>query len=200
VHISGHRGKYPDHQQRGLQDTVRSTGRIINRNYSVLLHSLRSDELTNIVKNIRVRDFRGIERELRVPIGDRVRLLRIFITPLGMRAIFWGHWLFLMNLTEIARAERRWPGRRWPGGSAHEIKNPLTPIQLSTEHMIKKWQSRTRTSQDFRPLHKGDYQRGGKPEESRERFFTVRQDAEIRKTPVSIQPSPARSLSCYKDI
>jgi nitrogen fixation/metabolism regulation signal transduction histidine kinase len=32
---------------------------------------------------------------------------------------------------------RKWPGPRWPGELLMKIKNPLTPIQLSAEHILK---------------------------------------------------------------
>ena len=33
-------------------------------------------------------------------------------------------------------------GERWPGGSTHEIKNPLTPIQLSAQRLQKRYAGR----------------------------------------------------------
>ncbi|MBS1234889.1 MAG: nitrogen regulation protein NtrY, partial [Nitrospirae bacterium] len=72
---------------------------IINRNYAVLLSILKSEELKSIVKNIRVRDFKAIERELRVTISDRLRLLRIFITTLGDAEHFLGTLVVFDDLT-----------------------------------------------------------------------------------------------------
>ena len=114
---------------------------VISKNYSVLLSILKSDELRNIIKNIRVREFKGLERELRVAIRERLRLLRIFITTLGDAENFLGTLVVFDDLTEIARAEKALAWQEVARRMAHEIKNPLTPIQLSTEHMIKKWQS-----------------------------------------------------------
>ena len=173
---------------------------IINRNYSVLLAQLRSDELTNIVKNIRVRDFRGIERELRVPIGDRVRLLRIFITPLGDTDNFLGTLVVFNDLTEIARAEKALAWQEVARRMAHEIKNPLTPIQLSTEHMIKKWQSR---DEDFGKIFDRSTKAIIKEVESLKNlvndFSRFGKMPEIRKTPVSVPAIAGEVIELYKD-
>jgi len=173
---------------------------IINRNYSVLLAQLRSDELTNIVKNIRVRDFRGIERELRVPIGDRVRLLRIFITPLGDADNFLGTLVVFNDLTAIARAEKALAWQEVARRMAHEIKNPLTPIQLSTEHMIKKWQSR---DEDFGKIFDRSTKAIIKEVESLKNlvndFSRFGKMPEIRKTPVSVPAIAGEVIELYKD-
>jgi two-component system nitrogen regulation sensor histidine kinase NtrY len=95
-----------------------SQDEILHRNYAVLLSILKSDELKSIVKNIRVRDYKGIERELRVTIGDRLRLLRIFITTLGEAENFLGTLVVLMILPRWHGRKRPLPGRRWPENGA----------------------------------------------------------------------------------
>jgi two-component system nitrogen regulation sensor histidine kinase NtrY len=173
---------------------------IISRNYSVLLSVLKSDELTSIVKNIRVRDFKGIERELRVPIGDRVRLLRIFITTLGDTENFLGTLVVFDDLTEIARAEKALAWQEVARRMAHEIKNPLTPIQLSTEHMIKKWQSR---DEDFGKIFDRSTKAIIKEVESLKNlvndFSRFGKMPEIKKVPVMITAIIEEVVNLYKD-
>ena len=125
-----------------------------------------------------------MERELRVPIGDRVRLLRIFITTLGDADNFLGTLVVFNDLTEIARAEKALAWQEVARRMAHEIKNPLTPIQLSTEHMIKKWQSK---DEDFGKIFDRSTKAIIKEVESLKNlvndFSQVRQDAGDQKNP-----------------
>ncbi|MBI5640692.1 MAG: HAMP domain-containing protein [Nitrospirae bacterium] len=114
---------------------------ILNRNYSVLLSMLKSEELKETVKNIRVKEFRGLEKEVRVTAGDRRVLLRIFITTIGDPQNFMGTLVVFDDLTEIVRAQKALAWEEVARRIAHEIKNPLTPIKLSTDHMMKKWQN-----------------------------------------------------------
>jgi two-component system nitrogen regulation sensor histidine kinase NtrY len=48
----------------------------------------------------------------------------------------------LDDLTEFVKAQRAVAWQEVAKRLAHEIKNPLTPIRLSTERMFKKWQAR----------------------------------------------------------
>jgi len=173
---------------------------IINRNYTVLLSILKSDELRNTVKNIRVRDFRSIERELRVTISNRLRLLRIFITTLGDRENFLGTLVVFDDLTEIARAEKALAWQEVARRMAHEIKNPLTPIQLSTEHMIKKWQSK---DDDFGKIFDRSTKAIIKEVESLKTlvndFSRFGKMPEIRKSPVRISTVIDEVVNLYKD-
>ena len=173
---------------------------IINMNYSVLLSILKSDELTAIVRNIKVRDFKGLERELRVPIGDRLRLLRIFITTLGDGENFLGTLVVFDDLTEIARAEKALAWQEVARRMAHEIKNPLTPIQLSTEHMIKKWQSK---DEDFGKVFNRSTKAIIKEVESLKNlvndFSRFGKMPEIKKTPVRISAIINEVVDLYKD-
>ena len=46
------------------------------------------------------------------------------------------------DLTDVVRAEKALTWQDAARRIAHEIKNPLTPIKLSTERMLKKWENR----------------------------------------------------------
>lgn len=173
---------------------------IINKNYSVLLSMLKSDELTAVVRNIKVRDFKGLERELRVFIGDRLRLLRIFITTLGEGENFLGTLVVFDDLTEIARAEKALAWQEVARRMAHEIKNPLTPIQLSTEHMIKKWQNK---DEDFDKIFNRSTKAIIKEVESLKNlvndFSRFGKMPEIKKTPVRLPAIIDEVIDLYKN-
>jgi two-component system nitrogen regulation sensor histidine kinase NtrY len=177
-----------------------SQDEILHRNYSVLLSILKSDELKSIVKNIRVRDYKGIERELRVTIGDRLRLLRIFITTLGEAENFLGTLVVFDDLTEVARAEKALAWQEVARRMAHEIKNPLTPIQLSTEYMIKKWKS---GEEDFGKVFERSTKAIIKEVESLKNlvndFSRFGKMPEIKKAPVMISSIVDEVITLYKD-
>jgi two-component system nitrogen regulation sensor histidine kinase NtrY len=119
---------------------------VINENYSVLTSRLQSEELMKAIKNINIRYFKGLEKEFKVNISDRQALLRVFITSLRDKTSFLGTLVVFDDLTEVVRAQKALVWQEVARRIAHEIKNPLTPIKLSTEHMIKKWQN---NDQDF---------------------------------------------------
>jgi two-component system, NtrC family, nitrogen regulation sensor histidine kinase NtrY len=173
---------------------------IINQNYSVLLSILKSDELKGIVKNIRVWEFQGLERELRVTVGERLRLLRIFITTLGEADNFLGTLVVFDDLTEISRAEKALAWQEVARRMAHEIKNPLTPIQLSTEHMIKKWQNR---DEDFGKIFDRSTKAIIKEVESLKNlvndFSRFGKMPEIRKKPALISAIVDQVVDLFKD-
>jgi len=112
---------------------------VIGQNYSVLLTTLKSDELQEAVKQVRIRDSRVVEKEFRVSVGERRILLRIFMAALGDVDNFLGTLVVFDDMTELVRAQRALAWEEVARRIAHEIKNPLTPIKLSTDHMIKKW-------------------------------------------------------------
>ena len=112
---------------------------VMNRNYDALLALIDSDELRETVKGIIIRDFKGVEKEIRIMVGGKRILLRLFITSLKDSENFMGTLVVFDDLTEITRAQRAIAWQEVARRIAHEIKNPLTPIKLSTDHMVKKW-------------------------------------------------------------
>jgi two-component system nitrogen regulation sensor histidine kinase NtrY len=115
---------------------------VVNKNYSELVSRLGSEELARAVKTINIRDFKRLEKEFNVTIGERQVLLQVFITSLRDAKSFLGTLVVFDDLTEVVRAQKALVWQEVARRIAHEIKNPLTPIKLSTEHMIKKWRNR----------------------------------------------------------
>ena len=71
-------------------------------------------------------------REIAVAIGDSERTLRVSIVPLPDSA---EEMLIAEDVTEILRSNRLEAWGEMARQVAHEIKNPLTPIQLTAEHL-----------------------------------------------------------------
>lgn len=173
---------------------------LINKNYAFLLTMLESDELKAAVKNIRVHEFKGIERELKVTAGNRRVLLRIFITTLGSAHNFLGTLAVFDDLTEIVKAQRALAWEEVARRIAHEIKNPLTPIKLSTDHMIKKWQNK---DEDFGVVFERSTRTIIKEVESLKRlvneFSRFGKMPEINKTPALVSGVIDSVVNLYRD-
>ncbi len=114
----------------------------LGKNYKDLLSYIGSEELDKLIRGIRLRDLKGIEKEIRLNIKERSLSLRVFITGLRIpdRA---GEVIGLIvvfdDITDIVNAQRALAWQEIALKIAHEVKNPLTPIKLSTERLIKKW-------------------------------------------------------------
>jgi two-component system nitrogen regulation sensor histidine kinase NtrY len=173
---------------------------VTNKNYSNLLTILNSDELKETVRGIVIKDFKVVEKEVRIQVGERRILLRIFITSLQYAENFMGTLVVFDDLTEIARAQKTLAWQEVARRIAHEIKNPLTPIKLSTEHMIKKWLNR---DEDFGKVFDRSTRTIIKEVESLKRlvdeFSRFGKMPEIKKAPVLLFPIIESAVNLYKD-
>lgn len=173
---------------------------VLNKNYSLLLSMLQSEELKETVKNIRVDNFKAVDKELRVMVGEKRVLLRIFITTLGNSKNFLGTLAVFDDLSEIVRAQKALAWQEVARRIAHEIKNPLTPIKLSTDHMIKKWQN---ADADFGQVFERSTKTIIKEVESLKRlvneFSRFGKMPEITKAPARISPIIEGVVNLYRD-
>jgi two-component system nitrogen regulation sensor histidine kinase NtrY len=173
---------------------------VINRNYSTLLSILDSDELKDAVKSIIIKDFKGMEKEVRVRVGEKRILLRLFITSLNYAENFMGTLVVFNDLTEIARAQKALAWREVARRIAHEIKNPLTPIKLSTDLMMKKWMNK---DEDFGKVFERSTKTIIKEVESLKRlvdeFSRFGKMPDIKKAPVLLSSIIEAVVNLYKD-
>jgi len=115
---------------------------VMNKHYKELMSLIKSEELQNLVKGIEGREFRRVKKEIKATAGGRKVIIRVFITSLRDSQKYIGLLVVFDDLTDIIRAEKALTWQEVLRRIAHEIKNPLTPIKLSTERMVKKWESR----------------------------------------------------------
>lgn len=115
---------------------------VIYKSYNELMSMIKSEELENLVKGIEGREFRWIDKEIKVVVGNRKAILRVFIKGLKDPQKYIGLLVVFDDLTDIIKAQRAVAWQEVARRMAHEIKNPLTPIKLSTERMVKKWENR----------------------------------------------------------
>jgi PAS domain S-box-containing protein len=79
----------------------------------------------------------GASKELEFRVGDHVVHAAVTLSPLGPRRSGAGYVLVIDDLTELLRAQKAAAWQEVAQRVAHEIKNPLTPIQLSVERLLR---------------------------------------------------------------
>src|SRR6266481_5385413 len=78
-----------------------------------------------------------VSREIETVAGGRVLHLAVTVSSLGPRRANTGYVLVLDDLTEVLRAQKSAAWQEVARRIAHEIKNPLTPIQLSAQRLLR---------------------------------------------------------------
>ncbi len=117
--------------------------KIIGKDYSAILKPNHLSILEDFLADLFRSGKSSIQRPLRLTIRDETFFLRVNLTkmedefgnPLGIVLVF-------DNLTELEKAQRMAAWREVARRIAHEVKNPLTPIQLSAQRLRKKYLGR----------------------------------------------------------
>jgi len=78
-----------------------------------------------------------VSREIETVVSGRVLHLAVTVSSLGPRRANTGYVLVLDDLTEMLRAQKSAAWQEVARRIAHEIKNPLTPIQLSSQRLSR---------------------------------------------------------------
>jgi two-component system, NtrC family, nitrogen regulation sensor histidine kinase NtrY len=77
-----------------------------------------------------------VTREIEVVVSDRVLHLALTVSSLGPMRANTGFVVVFDDLTEVLRAQKSAAWQEVARRIAHEIKNPLTPIQLSAQRIL----------------------------------------------------------------
>jgi len=103
------------------------------------LESLLGAESARTVQHLMRRSLRMgvVSREIEAVAGGRVLHLAVTVSSLGPRRANTGFVLVLDDLSELLRAQKSAAWQEVARRIAHEIKNPLTPIQLSAERLAR---------------------------------------------------------------
>jgi two-component system nitrogen regulation sensor histidine kinase NtrY len=114
---------------------------VMGRNYQGILSAVRSDSLQEFVTGINLKTLRRVEREVWATISSRHRLIKVSITGLRDSASqYLGLLVVFDDLTDVIKAQKALAWQEVARRIAHEIKNPLTPIKLSAERILKRWE------------------------------------------------------------
>jgi two-component system nitrogen regulation sensor histidine kinase NtrY len=113
---------------------------VVGKDYTSILRSEHLSILESFLAELYRSEKVSIQIPLRLTIGEETFSLRVNFTkleddehnPLGVVMVF-------DNLTELEKAQRMAAWREVARRIAHEVKNPLTPIQLSAQRLRKKY-------------------------------------------------------------
>jgi two-component system nitrogen regulation sensor histidine kinase NtrY len=118
------------------------------------LEGLVGPDAARIVNYLMRRSLRMgvVSREIETVAAGRVLHLAVTVSSLGPRRANTGYVLVLDDLTEVLRAQKSAAWQEVARRIAHEIKNPLTPIQLSAQRLLR-FLERSDTSQSVATRH-----------------------------------------------
>ena len=117
------------------------------------LEELLGTEAARTVQHLMQRSLRMgvVSREIETVVAGRVLHAAVTVSSLGPRRANTGFVLVLDDLTEMLRAQKSAAWQEVARRIAHEIKNPLTPIQLSSQRLTR-FLDRRETSDPAAPL------------------------------------------------
>lgn len=103
------------------------------------LEELLGSEVTHVIQQLMRRSLRigVVSREIETVVSGRMLHLAVTVSSLGPRRANTGYVLVLDDLTELLRAQKSAAWQEVARRIAHEIKNPLTPIQLSAQRLSR---------------------------------------------------------------
>jgi len=110
----------------------------LGRNYEEVFESESLHVMREIVES--VEDRGSVEREIKIPLSEQH--LTAMVSAASLRddeGRTVGVMVFLEDITQIQKVQRMEAWREVARRIAHEIKNPLTPIQLSAERLRKRY-------------------------------------------------------------
>jgi two-component system nitrogen regulation sensor histidine kinase NtrY len=115
-----------------------SAAAALGRNYEEVFESESLHVMREIVES--VKDRGSVEREIKIPLSEQH--LTAMVSAASLRddeGRTVGVMVFLEDITQIQKVQRMEAWREVARRIAHEIKNPLTPIQLSAERLRKRY-------------------------------------------------------------
>lgn len=174
---------------------------VMGKNYGEILSAIKSDSLQEMIRGIRLKTLGTLEKEVGATIRGRRRMLRVSI--MGLRdkeANYLGLLVVFDDLTNVIKAQKALAWQEVARRIAHEVKNPLTPIKLSTERMLKKWEQK---DEDFAQVFEGSMRTIVKEVDSLRRlvdeFSRFEKMPEITKSPSSLAGIIDEVVNLYRD-
>ena len=121
----------------------RSSKELVGRSYRELLSPRQVEEFEAIREELGLSPSGTVHRSIRFPVGDKTLSLVVSFTVLrDQEGQSLGVVVVFDDLTELEKIQRIAAWREVARRIAHEVKNPLTPIQLSAQRLRKKYLDR----------------------------------------------------------
>lgn len=173
----------------------------VGMDYRKFITYIESQELLTIIHKISESRFKFVEKEIKITIGEKSMHLRLSLMAMeDYQSIPMGVLVVFEDLTELIKAQRAMAWQEVARRMAHEIKNPLTPIKLSAERLVRKWNKK---SPDFEEV----FQRAAKTIINEvdslkllvDEFSRLGKMPEINKRPCDLNALLTGILELYKD-
>ncbi|MEI6305909.1 MAG: HAMP domain-containing protein, partial [Deltaproteobacteria bacterium] len=120
-----------------------NTGSVLGKNFREVLQGSHLEFVQESLKDLVLTKQDTINRQISLDIRGARLILHLHLTLLRDEGgDFMGTVLVLDDLTQVMKAQRMAAWREVARRIAHEIKNPLTPIQLSAQRLRKRYLSR----------------------------------------------------------
>jgi two-component system nitrogen regulation sensor histidine kinase NtrY len=119
-------------------------GAMVGRHYREAFGVEALTELRQLLEAMESSSQQAVEEEVNVIIGNRELYLSVYLTSLaGASGKPSGQLMVLDDLTQLVHAQKVAAWREVARRLAHEIKNPLTPIQLSAQRIRKHFRAQS---------------------------------------------------------
>jgi two-component system, NtrC family, nitrogen regulation sensor histidine kinase NtrY len=117
--------------------------RVAGQNFREVLRPVHLDIVKGLLRDMVLAKQDSITRQVTIPMREAELTLLTNLTVLkDENGAFMGMVVVLDDLTSLIKAQRMAAWREVARRIAHEIKNPLTPIQLSAQRLRKRYLSR----------------------------------------------------------
>lgn len=114
--------------------------KVLGKRYREALGPDRQGVIADLLGNLRENLEGSVEREVKITLPDRIVTVMVTSTPLkDDDGKFLGLVMVFDDITQILKMQRMEAWREVARQIAHEIKNPLTPIQLSAQRLRKRY-------------------------------------------------------------
>lgn len=119
-----------------------------HKNYQELIQNLGSEDLAAMAAALAAGRIPDTVQEVKLSVRGTILILRVFVTAIRdpETGTVIGFLIVFDDLTDVIKAQKAVAWQEVARRITHEIKNPLTPIKLSAERLMKKWQ---RKDEDF---------------------------------------------------
>jgi two-component system nitrogen regulation sensor histidine kinase NtrY len=116
---------------------------VLGKNFREVLRSVHLDIVKGMLRDMVISKQDSIRKQVTIPLRDTQLTLMMNLTVLkDENDEFMGTVVVFDDLTQLIKAQRMAAWREVARRIAHEIKNPLTPIQLSAQRLRKRYLDR----------------------------------------------------------
>jgi two-component system, NtrC family, nitrogen regulation sensor histidine kinase NtrY len=117
--------------------------KVTGKNFREVLQPVHLDIIKGMLRDMVVAQHDTVSKQVTIPLKDTNLTLLVNLTVLkDENDAFMGTVVVFDDMTQLIKAQRMAAWREVARRIAHEIKNPLTPIQLSAQRLRKRYLSR----------------------------------------------------------